>query len=159
MFFFFFFFFTKLQLCFSSSPINAKKKFWGVPHLLHMCVIFLIIICFSSSSINAKKKFWGVPHLLHMCVIFVLWGCFNCWWLRGGEVGKKVLFRDSWNCIFCLLLWLKSQTVRGASGHPAFMILVLIKGMRRGDESKILFCHPRSLRAFLQTYYKWGGLI
>ena len=32
--------------------------------------VFLIIICFSSSSINAKKKFWGVPHLLHMCVIF-----------------------------------------------------------------------------------------
>ena len=24
-------------------------------------------ICFSSSSINAKKKFWGVPHLFHMC--------------------------------------------------------------------------------------------
>ena len=32
---------------------------------------FLIIICFSSSSINGKKKFWGVPHLLHMCVIFL----------------------------------------------------------------------------------------
>ena len=32
--------------------------------------VFLIIICFSSLSINAKKKFWGVPHLLHMCVIF-----------------------------------------------------------------------------------------
>ena len=32
--------------------------------------VFLIIICFSSSSINAKKKFWGVPHFLHMCVIF-----------------------------------------------------------------------------------------
>ena len=27
--------------------------------------VFLIIICFSSLSINAKKKFWGVPHLLH----------------------------------------------------------------------------------------------
>ena len=23
--------------------------------------------CFSSSSINAKKKFWRVPHLFHMC--------------------------------------------------------------------------------------------
>ena len=32
---------------------------------------FLIIICFSSSSINAKKKFGGVPHLLHMCVILL----------------------------------------------------------------------------------------
>ena len=26
--------------------------------------------CFSSLSINAKQKFWGVSHLLHMCVIF-----------------------------------------------------------------------------------------
>ena len=33
---------------------------------------FLVIICFSSSSVNAKKKFRGVPHLLHMCVIFYL---------------------------------------------------------------------------------------
>ena len=30
---------------------------------------FLINSCFSSSSINARKKFWGVPHLLHMFVI------------------------------------------------------------------------------------------
>ena len=30
---------------------------------------FLIKSCFSSSSINAKQKFWSVPHLLHMCVI------------------------------------------------------------------------------------------
>ena len=27
---------------------------------------FLINSCFSSSSINAKQKFWGVPHLLYM---------------------------------------------------------------------------------------------
>ena len=33
-------------------------------------MVFLIIICFSSSSIKAKKKFWGVPHLLHMYVTF-----------------------------------------------------------------------------------------
>ena len=26
---------------------------------------------FQSSSVNAKRKFWGVPHLLHMCLIFV----------------------------------------------------------------------------------------
>ena len=25
---------------------------------------------FQSSSINAKRKFWGLPHLLHICVIF-----------------------------------------------------------------------------------------
>ena len=32
--------------------------------------VFLITICLSSSSINAKKKFWGVRHLLHMYVTF-----------------------------------------------------------------------------------------
>ena len=31
---------------------------------------FLINICHSSLSENGKKKFWGVPHFLHMCVIF-----------------------------------------------------------------------------------------
>ena len=37
---------------------------------VHHMTAFLIIICFSSSSINGKKKFWGVPHLLHLWVIF-----------------------------------------------------------------------------------------
>ena len=32
---------------------------------------FLINICFSSSSVNAKNNFWVVPHLLHICVIFI----------------------------------------------------------------------------------------
>ena len=27
---------------FQSSSVNAKKKFWGVPHFLHMCVFFLV---------------------------------------------------------------------------------------------------------------------
>ena len=35
--------------------------------------VVFFIICFSSSSINVKKKFWGVPQLLHMCVIFVVY--------------------------------------------------------------------------------------
>ena len=30
----------------------------------------LIFRVFQSSSINTKRKFWGVPHLPHMCVIF-----------------------------------------------------------------------------------------
>ena len=32
----------------------------------------LIFRVFQNSSINAKRKFWGVPHLPHMCVIFLL---------------------------------------------------------------------------------------
>ena len=35
----------------------------------------LIFRVFRSSSINAKRKFWGVPHLLHMCVIFYFHRC------------------------------------------------------------------------------------
>ena len=36
---------------FLSSSINAKKKFWGVPHLLHMCVIFFSVILVSSTDL------------------------------------------------------------------------------------------------------------
>ena len=35
----------------------------------------LIFRVFRSSSINAKRKFWGVPHLLHMCVLFYFHRC------------------------------------------------------------------------------------
>ena len=40
--FFFFFFFFKILIfqVFQSSSVNVKRKFWGVSHLLHMCVIF-----------------------------------------------------------------------------------------------------------------------
>ena len=31
----------------------------------------LIFRVFQSSSITAKRKFWGVPHLPHMCVTFL----------------------------------------------------------------------------------------
>ena len=49
-----------------------------------------------------------------------------------GGVGQKVLFRASWNRIFSLLLSLKFRSAKGSSRHPALMVLVLIKGMRRG---------------------------
>ena len=41
-FFFFFFHFIKILifLVFQSSWINAKRKFWGVSHLLHVCNFF-----------------------------------------------------------------------------------------------------------------------
>ena len=34
--------------------------------------VFSIIDCFASSSINTKKKFWDVPHILHMRAIFFI---------------------------------------------------------------------------------------
>ena len=42
--------FFLIKSCFSISSINAKQKFWGVPHL-HMCVIFYttcLDICLAS---------------------------------------------------------------------------------------------------------------
>ena len=45
---FFFFSFFKILIfrVFQSSPINAKRKFWGVPHLLHMCIILSFNLTF-----------------------------------------------------------------------------------------------------------------
>ena len=79
----------------------------------------------------------------------------NCQSLRGGEVGQRILFRASWNYIYCLLLWLKTWSVRGASHHSVFMILVLVKGMKRGGEFKIAFCYLRGLGASPQTNGGW----
>ena len=47
----FFFHFSKILLfwVFQSSSINTKNGFWGVPHLLHMCVIFWLIICIKTA--------------------------------------------------------------------------------------------------------------
>ena len=58
-----FFYFFKMQSC---------KYYNYFVFLLAHFNNFLIIICFSSSLINAKKKFWGFPYLLHICVIFTI---------------------------------------------------------------------------------------
>ena len=50
-----------------NATLQILKLFY---FLLAHSTVFLIIICFSSSSINVKKKFWGVPDLLRMCVWF-----------------------------------------------------------------------------------------
>ena len=91
-------------------------------------------------------------------LMFVLWQCFNCRWVSSGGM-EQVLFRASWNRIFRLLIRLKSRCARWASCHPAFMVLVLIKRMKRGGESKISFCYLRSSTASSQIYHEWGGVI
>ena len=85
-------------------------------------------------------------------LIFVLWAGLNCQWLRCAGVGQKVLFRVSWNWIICLLLWLKSSSTRGASRHPAFMVLLMIKGISGRSESKISFCWSRIFRF---SFFPW----
>ena len=60
-------------------------------------------------------------------------------------MGQKVLFSGSLNLIFCYSPRLKSWSVKGASRHQVFMILVLIKEIRRRGKYKIS-------SSFLQTF-------
>ena len=41
------------------------------PTIFHFFKILMFQV-FQKSSINIKRKLWGVPHLLHKCVIFYL---------------------------------------------------------------------------------------
>ena len=58
--FFFSFFFFKCNI----FNIKIIVFYWLT------ATVFVLNNCFSSSSVNARNKFWGVPHLLHICVIF-----------------------------------------------------------------------------------------
>ena len=49
----------------------AYVKWWYFQIFFHFSKILLFWVS-QSSSINTKNEFWGVPHLLHMCVIFWL---------------------------------------------------------------------------------------
>ena len=66
--------------------------------------------------------------------------------------GQKVLFRSSWYWI-CLLLQLKSQSARGVFHDPVFIVLGLIKGMRKGSESKIFFDYLK------EVVVRWCNLV
>ena len=73
-----------------------------------------------------------------------------------------------------LLFRLKYQSAREASHHSFLLFVPGIAeqskvlsfcfwcesgGMRKGDESKISFCHPRGVRASTQTYRERGSVI
>ena len=45
-------------------------KWWYLQEFFFYFFKIVIIPVFQSSSINTNKKFWGMPHLLHMWVIF-----------------------------------------------------------------------------------------
>ena len=115
-------------------------------------------------EILVGKSGFGSPSLITVRIEFLfafqLWYCefvWNRWggvrkhyfvnssFVGGGDVLKlsvgkewwgvaKLLFKGSWNYIFRLSLRLKSRSARGASRNPTFMVLVLIKGKRRGSE-------------------------
>ena len=56
--------------------VNICKMMISPAIFFHFFKI-LIFQVFQSSSVNAKRKFWGVPHLLHMCVIFIIHAHFS----------------------------------------------------------------------------------
>ena len=47
-------------------------KWWYLQQFLFHFFKILIFQVYQSSSINAKRSFWGVLHLRHMCVIFYI---------------------------------------------------------------------------------------
>ena len=55
-----------LLLVHMGKMISQKKLFF---HFFKILIFWV----FQSSSINAKRKFWGVSHLLHMCVVFMIY--------------------------------------------------------------------------------------
>ena len=144
-----------------SGGIKLWDLCWGLQHWQpkfdyrydRMLICFPILILWSLRKTNEGEAESIVLLILVFC------GYFNCWWVRGDGVGQKVLFRASWRPIFCLFLCLKSWCARGASHHPAFMLLVLKKRIRRGSESKISLCYPTGLRASHQTYREQSGVI
>ena len=91
-----------------SNILNIRIILFLLAHL----TVFLIIICFSSSSINSWKRFWGVPHLLHMFLIFHLdWGLMhihpqivNVWGRKHLSLNGKICF------YFCFLLRILNKT-------------------------------------------------
>ena len=167
----------------SQSGAPHFGSYFSIPALWNLCsesvgVYFEILIEDSDTGVPSSIAFW-IEWLLgfqfwycelcvknwwgggrkHCFVIFCFVGCFNCWWLTGSGVGQKVLFRTNWNRIFSLLFRLKSRSAWGASRHPAFMVLVLIKRMTSRGEFKISFCYPKGLRASPQTYCERGDVI
>ena len=51
-------------------PHMIVAKWWYLQQFFVHFFKILIFRIFQGSSIDAKRKFWGVPHVLHMCVIF-----------------------------------------------------------------------------------------
>ena len=68
--FFFHFFKILIFRVFQSSSINAKSKFWCVPHLLHMCVIFTDYALLTFCKIKLVK-YW-------LKVLFFHWKTYFC---------------------------------------------------------------------------------
>ena len=130
----------------------------GGPSLITVRIECLFAFQFWYCELCVKNQWGGWAESI-ILLVFIWCGYFSYRWLRGGGVGQKVIFRSSWNRIFCLLLRLKSRTAWGAFHRPAFMVWCWSREREGLGESKILFCYPRGLRASPQIYRGRGGLI
>ena len=87
-------------------------KWWYLQEFFFHFFIILIFWVFQSSSINGKRKFWGVPHLLHICVIFtdyfdkIEWIKCLKWWLQSykAQYFNEVKFKNSSIMIFLIVI-------------------------------------------------------
>ena len=62
---FFYFFKSLIFRVFQSSSINAKRKLWGVPHLPHMFVMFLLSYdLFCSNWSYQGQNYQNVPQIV-----------------------------------------------------------------------------------------------
>ena len=73
-------------------------------------------------------------------LIFVLWRCLNLWWMRGGGVEQKALFRTSWNLIF------SSKDLSRSNKHDTILYWLNI--------STFYFYEPLPFQIFLSWKFK-----
>ena len=151
------------------DPIDAYITFWDSPSLncgshqrySHSAVSQSVIITVCSQSRDPKfeylfafqfwyyefcvKSQWGGKRgRNHYFVNFCFVGLLQLLMGEGRWGGAESLC-GSLNLIFCYSPRLKSWSVKGASRHQVFMILVLIKEIRRRGKYKIS-------SSFLQTF-------
>ena len=119
----------------------------GGPSLITVRIECLFAFQFWYCELCVKNQWGGWAESI-ILLVFIWCGYFSYRWLRGGGVGQKVIFRSSWNRIFCLLLRLKSRRAWGAFRRPAFMVLVLIKGTRRGRWVQDFVLLPQGFESF-----------
>ena len=87
-------------------------KRWYLQEFFFHFFKILIFRVFQRSSINGKRKFWGVSHLLHICVIFtdyfgkIEWIKCLKWWLQSYKARyfNEVKFKNSSIMIFLIVI-------------------------------------------------------
>ena len=133
------------HICFSSSSVNAKKKFWGVPHLLlmcaifssidhHLCVQFLILFHLKKSSFYMCTKNQSHDVWFHLLPFYSPLPTLMIWKIRILKKWKKHLEISSfYTCV------------------PKITITCMLPKIWSATD--IIFCHFGSFFALLHHYW------